>query len=87
MSTATVNSRTTSLSAGIGRAIPPYGNGGRREPMQDEQTFKLEPEQQEEFERALKAGVYRTLHKKGMLTDKQLSQLLDRLNRSSKKAV
>lgn len=79
MSTTAINSRTESMSTRIEKATPPYGYGERSEQMQDEQTFKLEAEDQKEFERAFKAGVYRTLHKKGMLTDWQLSQLLERL--------
>lgn len=79
MSTTMINNRIESMSTRIEKATPPYGYGGRSERMQDEQTFKLEAEDQKEFERALKAGAYRTLHKKGMLTDWQLSQLLERL--------
>lgn len=47
--------------------------------MQTEQTFKLEAAQEWEYERMLKRGVYYALFADGLITDRHLARLLERL--------
>lgn len=39
-------------------------------------SITLTPEQSSKFQKAVKIGVYKELHKKGILTDEQLKQLI-----------
>ena len=45
--------------------------------MQTEQSFKLEPAKEQEYERMLKISVYRELRAQGLLSEHQLAQLLE----------
>jgi hypothetical protein len=39
-------------------------------------TITMSPEQTLQFQKAIKVGIYRELHRKGLLTDAQLNQLI-----------
>lgn len=41
-----------------------------------EQAIKLTPQQSIEFRKNIKIGIYKELHRKGLLTDVQLKQLI-----------
>ena len=41
-----------------------------------DQPISLTPEQEQRFCSAVKIGIYKELHKKGLLTDMQLNQLI-----------
>lgn len=41
-----------------------------------EQAIKLTPQQSIEFGKNIKIGIYKELHRKGLLTDVQLKQLI-----------
>ena len=43
-------------------------------------TIPLTPEQLEKFQTAVKIGLYKELHRKGLLTDTQLKRLISMQN-------
>jgi len=51
------------------------------EPEKAKKAISLTPEQAKEFQTAVKIGLYKELHKKGLLTDMQLKTLLTLQNK------